>query len=1179
MKGTAQRAAGAVAATLCVLGLFGGGVASAAEPEAPSISGPTASAVSGTSATLKGTINPNGLEVKSWRFAFGTSDCAVKPNPCKFTAREKIPAGLAPVLVSKTITGLTPGTIYHFLLEAENSAGPKVSTDRAFATQGTPSTGLPDNRAYEQSTPTNKDGGDADGELGLPKAADNGNGISFASNFGLPGGKGAQALPTFVAARGEGEAGWATQGLLPPPLFGERAQVQGWLPDFSKTYAKVEKLGNPRTKAMVEQSTTGGPPTIIAPYTKTKGEISYAGASADDSVVIFEAEAQLQTKETGGTLITGAAAGRPNVYAWSRATGEVSLAGEMNDENAPSKGTIAGPYNWSKGINPEALRTGGSTLGYYLQGPHAISESGDVYFTEAGTGQLYLRLNPTQPQSAMAGEECLDPTKACTIHVSASQRTIPDTAGPQPAAFQAASGDGSEVFFTSPEKLTDESNTGPAQPVASIQLGSNSAPDTIENPALVKKHAIGVAVDGSHLYWANPASGTIEWSNPSGGELKEASIPSGECEVEEEVGEGEFEVKKVQIPSTPNYVAVNEAAKFIYWTNGGLRDNEGVPIDGGGTIGRAELDGAGDVVNPEAAFICGEFEPSPSVRKAAVSNPQGIGVDAGHIYWANAGKDDFKHSIARADIGGGGVEAEFVVAPTFPPTRIPYGVAVDGGHIYFALEAPGQNLGFVERVTLEGTEPFGFFVGETGVRGLALDGTNLYWATQGEEAIGRVPISDLKLGGCPAVPTCEAEFIKLTGKPSGLAAASGHLYWSINGEAASNPGNDLYRFEAGSGTLKDLTYDPADVSGGAEVQGVLGASADGSYLYFAANGDLDGPGVGATKGNCETPQPHGSIGQTSGACNVYLLHEGAISFVGRVKGTDATDWTGTPIEVFAHFTPKSAFVSKDGQTLLFGSREKLSAYENEGVPELYRFHAGDGALSCVSCPATGEGPGKGPTLGSVHFPGAITPLLFGVAMLESRNLSADGKRAFFESTEALVSGDTNGQVSCPSMGVTPACQDVYEWEAPGAGSCTTAGPAYSPLNEGCLYLISSGKSPYPSFFADASENGNDAFFFTRQSLVGQDEDELQDVYDARVGGGLASQNQVTPQLCEGSEACHGLYPAPPAEGSAASAGFVGPSDPKPKHKKAAKGTKHKAKGKGKKQGKKGKAKSKRRVER
>jgi hypothetical protein len=216
----------------------------------------------------------------------------------------------------------------------------------------------------------------------------------------------------------------------------------------------------------------------------------------------------------------------------------------------------------------------------------------------------------------------------------------------------------------------------------------------------------------------------------------------------------------------------------------------------------------------------------------------------------------------------------------------------------------------------------------------------------------------------------------------------------------------------------------------------------------------------------------------------------------------------------------------------------------------------------VSCPASGEAVGKGPSLGSIRFPGSISPLQENMTMLEARNLSTDGNRAFFETAEALVGGDTNGQGGCPGVGVllTAACQDVYEWEAPGSGSCTASAPAYSPINEGCLFLISSGKSTFPSYFADASESGADVFFFTRQGLVGQDKDELQDVYDARIGGGIAAQNRVPLPPCESGEACHGPYAGAPAEASPGSAGFVGPGDPKPKHKKpAAKSKKHKAK--------------------
>jgi hypothetical protein len=1132
-KGRAHRMALAVSMVLCALALC----CEAAAAIAPEVVGPQASEVTATTAVLRGSVNPKGLKT-TWRFSFGSSDCSVKPNSCEFTKKATIEAGGSPVAVEASLVGLLPGTVHHFLLEAENSSGKTPSTDRAFATRGTASEGLPDGRAYEQASPVDKDGGDAVGKLGLVKAAVDGNGMSFGSSFGIPGGSGAQSLPSYLALRGPGTVGWATQGLLPPPVFGERAQVQGWLPDFSKTYSNATILGSPRKKALVERSTMGGPSTIVSPYT-VQAEYSYVGASPDASIVFFEAEAKLKTKEAGGTLIEGAIEGAHNLYAWDRATGEVSLAGALNDGGAPPKGAIAGPYDWSRGTNVVTRREGGAARGYYLQGTHAITASGDVYFTEAGSGQLFLRVNPTRPQSAMSGETCLKPADACTIHVSASKRSAPDPAGPQPAAFQSASADGSKVFFTSPEKLTDASNTGPEQPEAAIGAALSST-GVIEDEDLIKEHAVGVAVQGSHVYWADPAKGTIGRADLNGGNEEDfIAVPPGECEVEVKPGL----VEKVEIPGVPRYVAVDPASKYIYWTNTGLRDQNGEPVDGSGMIGRAEIGAGGGVVSIEPAFICGEVEPSPGNREVAVSNPQGIAVNASHVYWANAAQDPLKHAIARAAIDGGEVEGEFF--PIAPIARIPYGVALSATNVYFAINELSFDFGSIRRIPLDGSGEEGFLnFKKSGMRGVALDATHVYWATQGEGSIGRIPIEDFAQGSCGVIVTCEREFVKPVGALNGLAADASRLFWSVNGEVPINPGNDLYRYEpsAGAGMLEDLT--PLLGGNGAEVQGVLGASEDGSYVYFAANGDLDEGGE-ATQGDCQTTQPHGSLPSTRGSCSIYLWHQGTVSFVGLVRGTDGQDWTGTPRELFSGLAPRAAFVGGDGQTLLFRSQEKLTAYENEGVPELYRFHIGDATLRCVSCPPSGEAVGKGPTLGTDSYPGPISPPLGSVAMVESRNLSADGNRAFFETAEALVPADTNAEVSC----LNSACLDVYEWEAPETGSCEGGGPAYSPLNEGCVYLISTGKDRFPSFFADASASGDDVFFFTREGLVGQDKDELQDVYDARVGGGLPSQNPAPELPCESVEACHGPYPEPPAEVSPGSATFIGPGDPPLKHKK------------------------------
>src|SRR6478735_8575770 len=188
-RGNSRRVALLTAASICVWALFAGSASAAP----PLIVKAQVIEVTATSATLQATINPEGLAT-SYQFRFGASDCSVAncsriPNP-----KEAIGAGKEPVVKTKTIEGLEPGTIYHFLVEAESTGGKPKSADHAFATLGQPSEGLPDGRAYEQASPVNKDGSDAIGTIGLIKAADNGNGITFNSTFGIPGGKGAQTL-------------------------------------------------------------------------------------------------------------------------------------------------------------------------------------------------------------------------------------------------------------------------------------------------------------------------------------------------------------------------------------------------------------------------------------------------------------------------------------------------------------------------------------------------------------------------------------------------------------------------------------------------------------------------------------------------------------------------------------------------------------------------------------------------------------------------------------------------------------------------------------------------------------------------------------------------------------------------------------------------------------------------
>lgn len=362
---------------------------------------------------------------------------------------------------------------------------------------------------------------------------------------------------------------------------------------------------------------------------------------------------------------------------------------------------------------------------------------------------------------------------------------------------------------------------------------------------------------------------------------------------------------------------------------------------------------------------------------------------------------------------------------------------------------------------------------------------------------------------------------------------------STPAETCSNTqtqGQDLYAYDTTTGSLADLTVDHADPFG-AQVVGFVGSSEDGSDIYFIANGVL---APGATAGTCTISN------QPSGSCSLYLVQResggsSTLSFVARLdaESGDQSDWLGLPSE-------RASRVSADG-AVLFRSTRQLTGYDNHGVGEFYRFVPGEAMPSCVSCNPTGAAPVGPPTLQTNGVPFTAVEFHRYQGFL-TRNISADGERVFFQTPDKLVAADVNGEHGCPQLGRPedvsyPACNDVYEWEAMGEGSC-----ASEAQDGGCLYLISTGTSAAPAFFGDADASGENVFFLTEASLAPQDKDRLYDMYDARVEGGLASQHAGEPPTCSG-EGCRETPAAAPSQPTAGSTLVSGPGNPKQKHKK------------------------------
>jgi hypothetical protein len=113
-----------------VLVSAGGGVAAvAAAPTA--ITGPV-SAIGTTTASASGTVNPNG-QATTWYFEYGTSTSYGKK-----TATKNAGSGTTNVQVAAALTGLSPGTSYHYRLVAANLGGTTRGSDGIFATSSAP---------------------------------------------------------------------------------------------------------------------------------------------------------------------------------------------------------------------------------------------------------------------------------------------------------------------------------------------------------------------------------------------------------------------------------------------------------------------------------------------------------------------------------------------------------------------------------------------------------------------------------------------------------------------------------------------------------------------------------------------------------------------------------------------------------------------------------------------------------------------------------------------------------------------------------------------------------------------------------------------------------------------------------------------------------------------------------
>lgn len=376
---------------------------------------------------------------------------------------------------------------------------------------------------------------------------------------------------------------------------------------------------------------------------------------------------------------------------------------------------------------------------------------------------------------------------------------------------------------------------------------------------------------------------------------------------------------------------------------------------------------------------------------------------------------------------------------------------------------------------------------------------------------------------------------KLTPDANTALPVQNEFFEDVNAKA------DLYEFNVATGETRDLTANAAEP---AAVRGLAGASEDGSYIYFAAYGDLTG---GQENSEGETA--------VAGKANLYLLHNGSTTYIATMaggelgpSGGESSDWqeTGNPATAIESVRGLNSGrltsrFSRNGKHFAFLSAVSLTGFDNQpqpggceqvepgtvpgsGCTEMFVYDAETNQLECASCSPEGERPIDGMRL---EGPGeALEPTGLSVGPTYMPHAVSEDGAVFFQTPNPLLPGDTNGAL------------DVYEFE------------------HGELHLISTGKGLGPSRFVDADADGSNVFFDGGQSLVGRDTDESNTLYDARVDGGFVEPPALPG--CE-DEACRGASTAKGDEVAAGTPSFSGPGNQVEKPKKDCKSVSARAK--------------------
>jgi hypothetical protein len=493
----------------------------------------TISGVSATSATVHAKINPLGADT-TYHFEYGTTTAYGASIPIPDA---DIGAGTSDVSVSQVLSGLSANTTYHVRVAAQNALGVILSSDHTFTYNQTGSGGLPDNRAYEMVTPPEKNGAlIGDVTFGTPPSlSEDGSrlilgAVQCFANAGSCVGVRVSTGTPYSFTRGSG--GWVPSALAPPAT------------EFA---ANTWSLVNADTDTALFSMPTppGGEDHFYA--RNPSGEFADIGpvSPVPNARLLKEVLGTGKTATADLSHLVVAPAVRP---IWSFDPGQSSTVYEYSGRgNAePSLVGVSGGQSSTAVISECATELGGAIA--ELPFGDLSADGRTVFFTadhEATSGVPCLAGSVAPPVDELfaridngeAGARTVAISQPSAIspvppnHRCETSACIENTSNParfRNAQFVGASADGSQVFFTDTQQLTDDASEDPStadtarsggcaaivgangcnlyvydspreDPVGGLNLLDASAGDASNGPQV--QGVLAYSSDGSHVYF------------------------------------------------------------------------------------------------------------------------------------------------------------------------------------------------------------------------------------------------------------------------------------------------------------------------------------------------------------------------------------------------------------------------------------------------------------------------------------------------------------------------------------------------------------------------------------------------------------------------------------------------------------------------------------------------------